>query len=324
MTVALLKHHFLRREAGIPKSHAHAAYLSGTKLDDGRGHTADFTPKGGILHAELWTPADAPDWAKDRGELWRRLEAREDKTTRPANAILAHKFIGALPHELSLEENIRFIKDYIREQFTRRGYAADWAIHAPDPGSDSRNYHVHIMVPLRRFENGDWAKRKDRYPRNSPALSQYIREKQEAFFSLQNRYLRKNGIEARIERRNGKWTVVKEPISSRSPYAVLDAMGGRGSAKPLSPITRPSRQTPALGSAGGGTSLGETISRAAANSAEQAGERPAAGFNLNPNKKGWPPEAVADWELWGRKDPRRFFALWPELSTGNPGPGGGL
>ncbi|MDR3449210.1 MAG: MobA/MobL family protein [Alphaproteobacteria bacterium] len=210
MPIPLLKHHFCRRHNAGPKAHAHAAYLSGTKLDDGYGTTADFTPKGGILHAELWVPESAPKWAKDRGELWRRLEEREDLSTRPSQAILAHKFIGALPHELTFEENIRYVKDYVREQFTRRGYAADWAIHAPDPGSDSRNYHVHIMVPLRRFENGTWAKTKDRFPTNSPALSHFIQEKQGAFFELQNRYLRKNGIDARIIRQNGKWTVVEQ------------------------------------------------------------------------------------------------------------------
>lgn len=30
-------------------------------------------------------------------------------------------------------------------------------------------------------------------------------------------------------------------------------------------------------------------------------------------KRGWPEAAVWDWKLWGHKDPRHFFALWPEL-----------
>ena len=29
---------------------------------------------------------------------------------------------------------------------------------------------------------------------------------------------------------------------------------------------------------------------------------------------GWPPAAVLDWETWGKRNPRRFFTLWPELS----------
>ncbi|MDE1902134.1 MAG: relaxase/mobilization nuclease domain-containing protein [Alphaproteobacteria bacterium] len=29
---------------------------------------------------------------------------------------------------------------------------------------------------------------------------------------------------------------------------------------------------------------------------------------------GWPLAAVLDWELWGHRNPRRFFTLWPELA----------
>lgn len=321
MPVPLLKHHFCRRTGGGPKAHAHAAYLSGTKLDDGKGHTADFTPKGGILHAELWVPKDAPAWAKDRGQLWRRLEAREDKTTRKAKAILAHKFIGALPCELSLEENIRYVKDFVREQFTRKGYAADWAIHAPDPGSDSRNYHLHIMVPLRKFENGDWAKKKDRFPKNSPALSNFIKEKQEAFFNLQNRYLQKNGIQAQIIRHHGKWTVTEAPdVTTSTSHSARSALSARrGNAPASQPVANPIK-APGLG--GGNEAharrkiLGRYSTLPAHPSATQS-------RFINPSTKGWPPAAVADWEAWGHKATAKFFKKWPELATGNPSPAGG-
>jgi hypothetical protein len=33
-----------------------------------------------------------------------------------------------------------------------------------------------------------------------------------------------------------------------------------------------------------------------------------------PKRKGWPEAAVLDWEVWGNRNPRRFFALWPELA----------
>jgi len=31
--------------------------------------------------------------------------------------------------------------------------------------------------------------------------------------------------------------------------------------------------------------------------------------------KGWPDNAVIDWEAWGHKSPPRFFAKWPELKS---------
>ena len=37
-------------------------------------------------------------------------------------------------------------------------------------------------------------------------------------------------------------------------------------------------------------------------------------FRPNRPQAGWPPAAVLDWKVWGHKNPRRFFTLWPELS----------
>jgi hypothetical protein len=37
-------------------------------------------------------------------------------------------------------------------------------------------------------------------------------------------------------------------------------------------------------------------------------------FQPHRPRGGWPPAAVLDWGSWGHKNPRRFFALWPELS----------
>ncbi|MDD2324494.1 MAG: relaxase/mobilization nuclease domain-containing protein [Alphaproteobacteria bacterium] len=34
----------------------------------------------------------------------------------------------------------------------------------------------------------------------------------------------------------------------------------------------------------------------------------------HPKKKRWPEQAIIDWEVWGHLWPRRFFALWPELT----------
>jgi len=37
-------------------------------------------------------------------------------------------------------------------------------------------------------------------------------------------------------------------------------------------------------------------------------------FQPDRPKRGWPPAAVLDWEIWGHKNIIRFFKLWPELS----------
>ncbi len=40
--------------------------------------------------------------------------------------------------------------------------------------------------------------------------------------------------------------------------------------------------------------------------------------------KGWPEAALIDWQSWGKKNPPRFFAKWPELAPDGYSPSGGL
>lgn len=322
MPVPLFKHSFLRRANGQPKAHAHAAYLSGTRLADGFGAVADFTAKGGVCHAELSVPADTLAWVRNRGELWRRLEARESRTTRPGQAILAHKFIGALPHELTLQENLHFVRAFVQEQFMRHGYAADWAIHLPDRGGDQRNYHVHIMVPLRRFEGADWARTKDRFPRNTPALSHFIRAKQAAYFELQNHYLAKNGVNAAFVNESGRWRVVsaQEPVRStwlhaRNHFAAapMPSPGGTGrwlvlggqAAPSTSKVTHHDAITP------------QAAMRTAAREllcATHTALDPQTARRRHSLTNSWPEKAIRDWRDWGHKAPAAFFAAWPQLT----------
>ena len=37
-------------------------------------------------------------------------------------------------------------------------------------------------------------------------------------------------------------------------------------------------------------------------------------FRPKSARKGWPLAAILDWAAWGHREPRRFFAVWPELS----------
>jgi ATP-dependent exoDNAse (exonuclease V) alpha subunit len=200
MAIFHLAHSFLKRSCGS-SSVATAAYNSGQKLEDNQGSSeySDYTRKGGILFDEISLPTGTPKWANKRGELWRRLEAREDKSTRRKDAILAHSFNIALPHELTLEQNIFLARDYVREQFTRKGYAVDWAIHSADPRGDSRNIHLHILVPLRKIEGESFGK-KARYTRNQ--LRQQVIAWRKSWANLANRHLKRYGHKAAIDERS--------------------------------------------------------------------------------------------------------------------------
>lgn len=139
---------------------ASAAYRSGEMLHDEHARkTFDYRRKENIVHVEIMTPDDVPRWAADRQRLWNEVEASEKRK----DAQLARSVIAALPRELSHDENIALVRDYVREQFVARGMIADIAIHDKDASDGGRNPHVHIMLTLRSVsaegfgkKNRDW------------------------------------------------------------------------------------------------------------------------------------------------------------------------
>lgn len=320
MAIFHLTHSFVRRSNGS-SSIAKAAYNSGEKLEDNQGSSAfsDYTRKGGVLFDEISLPAGSPQWANNRGELWRRLEAREDRSTRHATAILAHNFNIALPHELTLEQNIFLARDFVREQFTRKGYAVDWAIHSPDPRGDTRNIHLHILVPLRKIE-GESFGNKARYSRNQ--LRQQVISWRKSWAMLTNRHLKRYGKKAAIDERSLKAQGSKrKPSRHRGPQpkAKRKALDKIRPPQPHSPVFRTMKQP---GKDGGITLRAiikhSALSRIGTNNKSLA----PATANISRSDGGWPPAAIADWKAWGHRETAKFFAKWPELSSGSAAPGG--
>ena len=317
MAIFHLTHSLVRRSRGS-SSIATAAYNAGQKLEDNQGSSdySDYTRKGGVLYDELCLPSGSPAWANLRGELWRRLEAREDKSTRRASAVLAHNFNIALPHELTLEQNIFLARDFVREQFTRKGYAADWSIHAADPRGDSRNIHLHILVPQRKIEGESFGKKINWTSRQ---LGEQISLWRKSWAALSNRHLKRYGHKVTIDERSLKAQGSKRKatrhrgIRPKSTRYMLDNLRAKQPPQPIAPIVMMTKQTNADGS----ISIQAVIRHSALNNirtgtnSKNTAPVPTSALNIQP--KGWPPAAVAMWEAWGSKEPVRFFAVWPEL-----------
>jgi Ti-type conjugative transfer relaxase TraA len=131
---------------------AAAAYRAGEKIGDDRlGVVWDFTRKNGVLHAEIIAPDGAPEWVKDRAELWNAAERAEDKSTRRSSAATGRDIILALPHELTHDQRVKAVREFVTWLAQRYGVAVDFAIHAPDRHSDDRNYHAHLLMTTRRI-----------------------------------------------------------------------------------------------------------------------------------------------------------------------------
>ncbi len=130
---------------------AAAAYRSGTKLtNEWDGLTHDYTRKGGIIHSEVMLPAHAPPEFSDRSILWNSVEQIETSK----NSQLAREVEAALPVELTREQQLALVCEYVKDNFVSAGMCADFAIHDKGTG----NPHVHILLTIRPLDdNGGWA-----------------------------------------------------------------------------------------------------------------------------------------------------------------------
>ena len=78
-----------------------------------------------------------------------------EETETAKDSRLAREFVAALPIELSREEQIQLLQDFIKEQFVADGMCADAAIHDPYP--PGHNPHAHILLTVRPLdEKGKW------------------------------------------------------------------------------------------------------------------------------------------------------------------------
>src|SRR5271157_4756326 len=126
---------------------AAAAYRSRSSIKDkSQGLTCDYTRKKDLAHSEILLPENAPDRFKDRPTLWNEVE----QTERRHDAQLAREIELALPAELTLEQNIDLVREFVKTNFVDQGMIADVNIH-----TKKDNPHAHILLTTREAnENG--------------------------------------------------------------------------------------------------------------------------------------------------------------------------
>jgi Ti-type conjugative transfer relaxase TraA len=169
---------------------AAAAYRAADKIIDQRqGFTFDYSNKNDLAHSEIITPANAPSWARNREELWNRVEAAEKRK----DARLAKEIQIALPVELNTKQQIELVRDFVTQNCTSLGVAADINIHAKQG-----NPHAHIMLTTRNIgENGLDLKKNLELDRKS-ALMQWRKSWEE----ISNYHLARAGHDIRIDHRS--------------------------------------------------------------------------------------------------------------------------
>lgn len=169
------------------------AYRVAERIEDRRtGLVFDYAKRGGVDHTEILAPDHAPDWVRDRFELWNRVEEAETRK----NSQVAREVRVALPAELTHAQRVELVRDFAQEQFVDRGMVADIALHAPGRDGDDRNHHAHILLTTREIDpegfttkNRDWNK------------VELLEDWREAWSRDANLALERAGIEERIDHR---------------------------------------------------------------------------------------------------------------------------
>jgi hypothetical protein len=169
------------------------AYRVAERIEDRRtGLVFDYAARGGVDHTEILVPDHAPDWVRDRSELWNRVEESETRK----NSQVAREVRVALPAELTHAQRVELVRDFAQEQFVDRGMIADIALHAPGRDGDDRNHHAHILLTTREIgpegfttKNRDWNK------------VEVLEGWREAWARDSNVALERAGIEDRVDHR---------------------------------------------------------------------------------------------------------------------------
>ena len=180
------------RNAGEGKTRsavAMAAYRAGDKLKDKRyQEVRDYSRKGGIYGSEIMAPDQAPDWTKNREELWNNAEAAEKRY----DARVCREFIISLPNHMSHDHKQEMMRDFVRENFTKKGLVADISYH-DFTGRHSHNPHCHVMITTRPLKGGKFDN-KDRDLDKKDALHHW----RKSYMEIANRHLEQKRYEVRI------------------------------------------------------------------------------------------------------------------------------
>ena len=197
-----------------------AAYRHCAKMEYEReARTIDYTRKEGLLYEEFSLPADAPKWVRsliaDRSvsgaseAFWNKVEAFEKR----ADAQLARDLTIALPLELTPEQNIALVRDFVEKHILAKGMIADWVYH-DNPG----NPHIHLMTTLRPLTEDGFGSKKvavmgeDGQPVRTKSgkilyelwagSTEDFNVLRDGWFERQNHHLALGGIDLRIDGRS--------------------------------------------------------------------------------------------------------------------------
>jgi len=182
-----------------------AAYISGEKIRDNyEGKIHDRSYRNDVLHKKILLPHEAPNDLLNRQILLDALNISETRS----DSQMARIIRISLPNELSHDEHISLVNEFVYENFIKIGMCADICIHEGlhDVNRKSSyikpvtkhedNPHAHVLIPFRSVDKNGFLKTKTqtRYLNSRKHLVIWRKD----WARLQNREFERLGLNIRV------------------------------------------------------------------------------------------------------------------------------
>ncbi|WP_287873585.1 MobQ family relaxase [Aeromonas sp.] len=180
------------RSDGV-SSVAKAAYRHRSVMIDhrtGEIHGEKSLDRDDLVYAEILRPKYTPACLHVPSEvLWNIVEKKETR----GNSRTAKEFKITLPTELSNEQNIALMKDFLLNHFVDKGIICDFVLHN-DKGN--KNPHAHVMITTREITPNGFGKKVREWDEEKT-----LHEWRKQWAKVQNQHLKNAGLKSRVSHR---------------------------------------------------------------------------------------------------------------------------
>ncbi|HBY7720654.1 TPA: hypothetical protein MI715_27925 [Klebsiella pneumoniae] len=180
------------RSDGV-SSVAKAAYRHRSVMIDNRTgeiHGEKSANRDDLVYAEILRPKNTPDCLHVPSEvLWNIIEKKETRS----NSRTAKEFKITLPRDLSNEQNIELMKDFLLNHFVDKGIICDFVLHND---KDNKNPHAHVMITTREIKPDGFGKKVREWDEEKT-----LHEWRKDWAKVQNRHLKNAGLKSRVSHR---------------------------------------------------------------------------------------------------------------------------
>ena len=180
------------RSDGV-SSVAKAAYRHRSVMIDhrtGEIHGEKSLDRDDLVYAEILRPENTPACLHVPSEvLWNIVEKKETRS----NSRTAKEFKITLPHDLSNEQNIALMKDFLLNHFVDKGIICDFVLHND---KDNKNPHAHVMITTREITPNGFGKKVRSWDEEKT-----LHDWRKQWAKVQNQHLKNAGLKSRVSHR---------------------------------------------------------------------------------------------------------------------------